>query len=78
MLVLFYSNNFLKSILLLKFKPFFPLLNQNNVIENSGLNDEIEEIISNENSLINSYVDNVLLSFNNSLVDFKNMKEKRY
>lgn len=53
------------------------LLNQHNAIENSGLNEDFEDILKNENALINSYIDNVLLSFNKTLEDFKNMKEKR-
>ena len=53
------------------------ILNQHNVIENSGLNDDFEEIIKNENALVDSYIDNVLLSFKNSLDEFKQFKEKR-
>lgn len=53
------------------------LLNQHNVIENSGLNDDFEEIIKNENALVDSYIDNVLLSFKKSLDEFKQFKEKR-
>jgi len=54
------------------------LLNQHNIIEKTDLNDDLEEILDNEKALINSYIDNVLLSFNKSLEEFKNMKEKRY
>ena len=53
------------------------LLNQHNAIENSSSNEDFEDILKNENALINSYIDNVLLSFNKTLEDFKNMKEKR-
>ena len=53
------------------------ILNQHNVIDNSGLTDDFLNVISNENALINSYIDNVLLSFNKTLEEFKQFKEKR-
>ena len=53
------------------------IINQNNVIEETGLSDSISETVDNETALINSYIDNVLLSFNDSLEEFKRMKEKR-
>lgn len=53
------------------------IINQNNVIEETGLSDSISETVNNETALINSYIDNVLLSFNDSLEEFKRMKEKR-
>ncbi len=53
------------------------ILNQHNVIDNSGLGDDFLNVINNENALINSYIDNVLLSFNKTLEEFKQFKEKR-
>lgn len=52
------------------------LVNSHNVIENSGLNDDFNKIIEGETALINSYIDNVLISFKKSLKDFKEFKEK--
>ena len=52
------------------------LVNAHNVIENSGLSDDFDKIIDGETALINSYIDNVLISFKKSLKDFKEFKER--
>ena len=52
------------------------LVNAHNAIENSGLNDNFNKIIEEETALINSYIDNVLISFKKSLIDFKEFKER--
>ena len=51
------------------------LVNAHNVIENSGLTDDFNSVIQGQNDLINSYIDNVLISFKNSLKDFKEFKK---
>ena len=52
------------------------LINAHNVIDNSGLGEEFNKIIEGENALINSYLDNVLISFRDSLAEFKRFKKR--
>ncbi len=52
------------------------LVNPYNVIEQAGLDNDINEIIEDDNRIINSYIDNVLVSLETSLMNFKKFKEK--
>ena len=53
------------------------LSNNYNVVENSGLKEEINSIINSENELINSYINNILVSFKESLLNYRDYKEER-
>ena len=52
------------------------LSDNNNVIENAELKEEFEEIIRKNNKLVNSYIENVLVSFDTTLLDLKKFREK--
>lgn len=52
------------------------LVNPYNVIAKAGLDDDIDEIIDDDSRIVNSYIDNVLVSLDDSLMNFKKFKEK--
>ena len=53
------------------------LSNNNNILENAGLTEDFEKIIKKNNKLINSYIENVLVSFDTTLLDLKKFREKK-
>ncbi len=53
------------------------LSNNNNILENAELTEDFEKIIKKNNKLINSYIENVLVSFDTTLLDLKLFREKK-
>ncbi len=53
------------------------LSNNNNILENAELTEDFEKIIKKNNKLINSYIENVLVSFDTTLLDLKKFREKK-
>ena len=52
------------------------LSNPNNILNTSGLYEEIDEIVVDQYELVNSYLENVLISLDKSLLDYKKFKNK--
>lgn len=53
------------------------LTNNNNVLENEDLTEDFDKIIKKNNKLINSYIENVLVSFDTTLLDLKKFRNKK-
>ena len=53
------------------------LSNNNNILENAELTEDFEKIIKKNNKLINSYIENVLVSLDTTLLDLKKFREKK-
>lgn len=53
------------------------LSNPHNVISNSGIEKELLGLISKEIESINSFTNNILLSFDNALLDYKKYVEEK-
>ena len=52
------------------------LSNPNNILNTSGLYEEIDEIVVDQYELVNSYLENVLISLDKSLLDYKKFKNE--
>ena len=53
------------------------LSNNNNILENAELTEDFEKKKKKNNKLINSYIENVLVSFDTTLLDLKKFREKK-